>query len=114
MLVIKGTQDIFVSRGDNVKLGINLITKESLGVYDYEMAVSEYLIFRLWDERMQRELKQIHSEIGTSIIHITPDFTEGLKGRYAYSVDLIFDDGTKETVVGKSPSTIAKFIVLEA
>lgn len=114
MLAIKGQHDIFISRGDNVKIAVNLIEKDSMGVSDFAMANTDYLVFRLWDEHMQREIKQIRSEDGTTIIAIAPSFTEGLKGRYAYSVDLVFLDGTKDTVIGKSPSAIAKFVVLEA
>lgn len=114
MLIIKGTQDIFISKGDNKRLAVNLIEKNDAETSDYVMADAEYLILRLWDVTMRCEIKQTQSEAGTSIINITPDFTEGLKGRYAYSVDLVFADGTKETVIGKSPSAIAKFIVLEA
>lgn len=114
MLIIKGTQDIFISRGDNKRLAVNLVEKDGKTLKDYVMADSEYLIFRLWNSLMRHEIKQTRSNDGESIVEIAPEFTDGLMGRYAYSVDLVFADGTKETVIGKSPSAIAKFVVLEA
>ena len=115
MLIIRGTQDIYISRSDQRKLAVNLTTETASGVSDYEMADTEYLVFKLWDDRFfHRQIKTLRSADGETTITIPPDFTAGLGGEYAYSVDLRFADGTKETVIGQSPSAVPKFVVLEA
>lgn len=114
MLVIKGTQDIYISKGDSKSIAVNLVEKTTDRTADYEMADTEYLVLFLWDRLMRKKLKTLRSDSGTSIINIDSGFTADLLGQYAYSVDLLLSDGTKETIIGKSPSSIARFVVLEA
>ena len=79
------------------------------------MPATAYLVFKLWDNcSFHRPIKTLRSADGETTITIPPDFTAGLGGEYAYSVDLCFADGTKETVIGQSPSAVPKFVVLEA
>lgn len=114
MLILKGTQDIYISRGDQRSIAVNLTEQTAAGTSDYEMADTEYLVFRLWERQYRRQMKVLQSTVGESVINIPQSFTEGLGGEYAYSVDLIYADGTKETIIGQSPSAIPKFVVLEA
>lgn len=114
MLIIRGTQDIYMSRGDDKRIAVNLTERSAEGATDYGLEESEYIIFKLWDDRLKTVLKTMTSDRGTSVLHFPAEFTEGLSGRYSYSVDLVFMDGTKETIIGQSPSAIPKFVVLEA
>lgn len=90
------------------------MTRSLDGDVDYIMTDTEYMVFKLWDKGFHRELGSIKSEVGTSIINIGSDFTARLNGEYAYSVDLMLADGSKETIIGQSPNTAPKFVVLEA
>lgn len=115
MLKIRGKQDIYISRGDTKRIGINLIERENSNDSDYIMADTEYIVFRLWDKEYKRVIKEIRSETGTSIIDIPAEFTKSMRdSNFTYSVDLILYDGTKETVIGQDPNTIPKFVILGA
>lgn len=115
MLKIRGKQDIYISRGDTKHLGINLIERENNAETDYTIADTEYVVFRLWDKDYHRVIKELRSEVGTTIIEIPAEFTRSMKdSEFKYSVDLMLYDGTKETVIGQNPNTIPKFIILGA
>lgn len=115
MINIRGTQDIYISRGDNKRIGINLIqTGGAWGPEDYAMSADEYIIFKLWDKQFRRVIKKLQSDAGSTIIDMRPEFTADIVGEFAYSVDLMSPDGTKETVIGKQPTSAPKFVVMEA
>lgn len=111
MIEIQG-QNIYISRGDSVTVGVRLRNRGIGRQINYDMADREYFVFRLWD--CHRVIAELRSEVGSAAIAIPPEFTASLHGEYAYSLDIIFADGTKETVIGKNPNGRAKFIVLEA
>lgn len=114
MLIIRGTQDIYISKGDTKNIGVNLTEKTAEGTADYEMADREYLLFKLWDKDFQRVLRTLPTAEGESIVRIAPDFTADLCGAYVYSVDLMYANGVKETIIGKRPNAAPKFVVMEA
>ncbi len=114
MFLIRGIHDIYISRGEAVSIGVNLEAKDECGQTDYEMADTEFVVFKLWDKVYNREIKNIKSELGSSIIDIPAEFTSNLIGEYKYSVDLFYADGSRETIIGQSPNTAPKFNIMEA
>lgn len=114
MLYIRG-QDVYISRGDTKRLDIKLTEKIGREEVEYHIAVDEYLVFRLWDKDYTRVIKSLRSYDGETLIDIPAEFTRQMCGNeFKYSVDLMLRDGTKETVVGETPNTVPKFIILEA
>lgn len=114
MFLVKNAHDIYISRGEAVSIGVNLISKDEYGQTDYDMTDEEYVEFKLWDKDFRKIIKSIKSEVGSSIIELPPEFTIMRCEDYCYSVDLIFADGRKETIIGKSPNTVPKFKIMEA
>lgn len=113
MFRIRGTQDIYISRADTANVGFNLAVYGENGTEDYEMADREYVVFRLWDKNFHRVLATTQSEAGTSIIELSDKITANC-GEYRYTIDIIYANGTKETVVGMSPNSAPKLIVMGA
>lgn len=113
MFRIRGTQDIYISKGDTANVGFNLVVNGDNGFEDYEMVDREYIIFKLWDKEYKSVLATTQSELGSSIIKLADEITQNC-GEYRYSADLIYANGMKETVAGKNPNTAPRFIVMEA
>ena len=113
MIEIQG-QNIYISRGDNCSIGVRLRNRGIGRQRDYVMADREHLVFRLWDRCCHRIIGEIRSDNGSTAIAFPPEFTASLRGEYGYSLDIVFADGTKETVIGASPNGRAKFTVMEA
>lgn len=115
MLIIRGKQDIYISRGDTKRIGVNLCVKANSITDDYEIVEGEYIVFKLWDKEFKNVISTLQSEPSTTIIEIPAEFTERLQEKeFRYSVDLQMFDGTKDTVIGETPNTRPKFIILEA
>lgn len=114
MLIIRGTQDIFMSKRDNCAIGVDIVDTPIEGEEAFELADREYLILKVWEKGFRKKITELQTEPGTSVFNITPEVTANLCGNFVYSVDLMFADGTKETIIGQSPSTAPKFVVMEA
>lgn len=115
MLNIRGKWDIYISRGDTKRIGVNLVERINSTTDDYVIADDEYIVFKLWDVDFRGVIKELRSEVGTTVVDLPAEFTRSLRGReFCYSVDLILRDGTKETVIGQNANTVPRFVILEA
>lgn len=116
MLKIRGKHDIYISRGDTKRLGINLTEIVDHDAEDYIMADDEYIVFKLRDCEGKRVIKELRSAVGTTIIDIPAEFTQQMHdNEFKYSVDLMLRDGTKETVIGEDATrAFPKFVILGA
>lgn len=115
MLYIRGRQDIYMSRGDTKRLNVRLTEIIDRDEVDYEIAVDEYIVFKVWDKDYTHTIKALRSAEGSTLIEIPEEFTRQMCGtEFKYSVDLMLRDGTKETVIGETPNMIPKFVILEA
>ena len=103
-------KDIYVNAGDDIELNV---TVKCDGV-PWALAQGDRLelcVYSLNDGDTQFE--QTLKERETTF-HIEGKHTKGLSRLpLAYKVSLLFANGKKETIIGRSPTNIPRFFVLE-
>lgn len=109
MFKIKGN-DIYISRGDAFALDINVTDEEGNA---YQLDTLEKLRLTVYGIGTGNIVSEICSEGGSNHIEVGGDITRRWRYRLGYKVQILYADGSAETLVGETATYIPRVYVME-
>lgn len=106
--------DIYINRNEKAEFSVDVFMETERGDLEkYALAANENLRFRVLSLPTFDSILEKFSEEGKTTFHLAGKDTKELSGQMAFSIALVYPDGSEAFVIAPSDTETPRFYVLE-